>query len=118
MKRFIIEIGTGIDQHGQDYTNSACKAVKDAIARSCLVGLVEVLKVTDWEAIMIEVTVASPSPEKVDTDAVAECLPFGKKNIKIVKGGMSLKGIEQEEFGDTSNRLVVSNAGIVVWVDV
>ena len=34
----------GIDQHGQDPTNAARKAVEDAISRSCLCGLVEVAR--------------------------------------------------------------------------
>ena len=35
-KRFIVEIGTGIDIHGEDATKAACRAVKDAVSRSCL----------------------------------------------------------------------------------
>jgi uncharacterized protein (TIGR02058 family) len=30
-KRFIVEIGTGADLHGEDVTKAACRAVKDAI---------------------------------------------------------------------------------------
>ncbi len=44
LKKFIVEMGMGIDQHGQDPTNAARKAVKDAISRSCLCGLVEVAR--------------------------------------------------------------------------
>ncbi len=44
LKEFIVEMGMGIDQHGQDPTSAAPKAVKDAISRSCLCGLVEVAR--------------------------------------------------------------------------
>jgi len=117
MKRYAVEIGMGIDQHGQDYTSSACKAVKDAISRSCLVGLVEILKVEDLSELLIEVKVASPKPAEVDTDAVADCLPFGKKKVEVVEGGITLPGILLEDFGDRTDELVVSNAGVIVWVD-
>ena len=39
MGRYIIEFGMGTDFHGQDVTKAACKAVKDAVSRSCLCGL-------------------------------------------------------------------------------
>jgi adenylate kinase len=42
LERFIVEIGMGVDFHGQDVTKAAVKAAKDAISRSCLVGLNEV----------------------------------------------------------------------------
>ena len=34
-KRFVVEIGSGVDLHGEDVTKAACRAVKDAISRSC-----------------------------------------------------------------------------------
>ena len=43
-KRFIVEIGTGIDIHGENATKAACRAVKDAVSRSCLCGLLEILE--------------------------------------------------------------------------
>lgn len=44
LKKFIVEMGMGIDQHGQDLTNAAPKAVGDAIPGKCLWGLVEVAR--------------------------------------------------------------------------
>jgi len=34
LKRFVIEMGMGIDQHGQDPTVAAARAVRDAIAHN------------------------------------------------------------------------------------
>ena len=31
-KRFIVELGNGADLHGEDVTEAACRAVKDAIS--------------------------------------------------------------------------------------
>jgi len=41
-KGFIVEIGMGIDLHREDATQAACRAVKDAISKSCLCRLVEI----------------------------------------------------------------------------
>ncbi len=50
LRRFVLEFGMGLDQHGQDVTNAACKAVKDAVARSCLSGLLEIVRLHDVNA--------------------------------------------------------------------
>ena len=36
MKRLILEMGTGVDLYGGDYTKAACRAVRDAIGHSSL----------------------------------------------------------------------------------
>ena len=41
LQRYIVELGTGADLHGADMTKAARRAVKDAISRSCLCGLVD-----------------------------------------------------------------------------
>ena len=38
-KRFIVEIGTGVDLHGEDVTKAACRAVKDAISKKLSVRI-------------------------------------------------------------------------------
>ena len=48
MKKYIVEFGLGTDFHGQDVTKAAAKAAKDAISRSCLCGLEQVLGLTDF----------------------------------------------------------------------
>jgi len=42
-KRFVVELGYGADLHGGDVTKAAQRAVKDAISRSCLCGLFDIL---------------------------------------------------------------------------
>ena len=37
MKRLILEMGTGNDLYGEDYTKAACRAVQDALHHSSLV---------------------------------------------------------------------------------
>ena len=67
MKKFIVEFGMGTDFHGQDVTKAAKKAEKDAVSRSCLCGLDEVLGLTDFtRQVRILATVAVSRPEEVD----------------------------------------------------
>jgi uncharacterized protein (TIGR02058 family) len=116
-KRFIIEIGTGIDIHGEDVTEAACRAVKDAVSRSCLCGLVEVVGVKDMNQIEIEVLVASPRPEEVNVDKVMEAVPIGRKKVEVVSGGMRVKGLLVPQFGPDRDHIVVSNAALTVYIN-
>lgn len=86
-KRYIIELGWGADLHGQDVTKAARRAVEDAIRKSCLCGLVEVLGITDFDQVRVHVTIACPNPEAVNEPQVLSVLPEGKKSMEVTKGG-------------------------------
>lgn len=117
LKKFVIEMGMGIDQHGQDPTHAAEKAVKDAMARSCLIGLLEVVRLEDINQMLVDVLIACPDPERVDPKKVLQAVPFGQKQIKVMEGGMIAKSIYQPELGDTSDETYVANAAVTVFVD-
>lgn len=117
-KRFILEFGMGLDQHGQDPTRAAAKAVKDAVARSCLAGLLEIVRLKDVNDMLVEMHVACPHPEKVDRETVLAALPFGKKILHLEEGGMTAHGLFQPELGDVTDEAFIANAVITVWVDV
>ena len=75
----------GTDFHGQDVTKAAKKAVKDAVSRSCLCGLDEVLGLTDFtRQVRILATVAVSRPEEVDCAEVASALPVGTAFIMVL----------------------------------
>lgn len=117
--RFIIEFGMGIDFHGQDVTNAAVKAAKDAISRSCLIGLNEVCGFSQDdinENVFIEVTVAVTRPEEVRTEEVAGCFPVGKVTVKAVSGGLKTDGLYFTKFGDKDDSIEVAVAGVKVEV--
>ncbi len=118
LKRFILEFGMGLDQHGQDVTNAACKAVKDAAARSCLSGIIEVVRLRDVNDMLVDIHVACPHPEKVDRNAVLAALPFGQKQLTVTGGGMVAQGLFQPELGDATDEAYIANAAVTVWVDV
>jgi uncharacterized protein (TIGR02058 family) len=117
LRKFIMEVGIGMDQHGQDPTNAARKAVKDAVSRSCLTGLLEIARLEDVNQMVVDVLVACPHAEQVDADQVLAALPFGQKRIEVVEGGMVARAVYQPELGDTSDEAYIANAAVTVWVD-
>ena len=115
-KRYIVELGWGADLHGQDVTKAAERAVRDAISKSCLCGISEILEIKDFNEVNVHVTIATPNPEKVDKEKVMKALPIGKKSVEIVKGGMEAPGLYVKEFGDFQDSIVVANACVEVKV--
>lgn len=117
-KRYIIELGTGVDLHGQDYTEAAKRAVRNAISDQCLCGLSEIMAIKNPSQMLVDVTIAATEPEKVDKKAVLEVLPFGAKTINVVSGGMSVSGMLVESLGDKTDAIVVVNASVTVSLDI
>jgi uncharacterized protein (TIGR02058 family) len=107
--RCITEMGMGVDVHGKDATKAARRAVSDAIRHSSL-GFFRMLGKTADE-MYVDVTIAVPNPEGVDTAAVAKELPHGTVKVTAVKGGLE---IAAEQGGDA---ILIANAAIVVSLD-
>ena len=116
-KRFIVELGTGVDLHGENVTEAACRAVKDAISKSCLCGLMEILDLKDPNRIELEILVACPRPEDVDAELVKSVAPVGRKTLQAVAGGLQVKGLCVPQFGRNCDQIMVANASITVWVN-
>jgi uncharacterized protein (TIGR02058 family) len=119
-RKYILELGTGVDLHGEDETKAAQRAVKDAISHSSMVGLGQLFKIGSFkemsDALMVDVTVATPNPEKIDGDAVLSILPEGNRRINIIKGGMRWPDQSTSEEAK-SHGIVMANAVIMVLVD-
>jgi uncharacterized protein (TIGR02058 family) len=119
-RKYILELGTGVDLHGEDETKAAQRAVKDAISHSSMVGLGQLFKIGSFkemsDALMVDVTVAAPNPEKVDGEAVLSVLPEGERRINVVKGGMRWPAESTPEEA-RSHGVVMVNAVIMVLVD-
>ena len=114
-KRFIVEIGTGVDLHGEDVTQAACRAVKDAISKSCLCGLVEILGINDLQAIEVDILVSCPTPDQVDLESVKTVVPIGRKEARAVEGGMTAPGLCVPRFAPDCDRIIVANAAVTVF---
>ena len=117
-KKYIVEIGMGADLHGQDVTKAGCKAVKDAISHSCLCGLQEILGLHDFDDIYIDVKIATPMPDEIDQEAILSEVPFGRKTIQVVEGGITVPAIYVEQFGDKKEDIVAVLAAVTLCVDI
>ena len=109
-KRVILEMGTGNDLHGGDYTKAALRAVQDAIHHSSLTVL-RTLKINAKTSMFVEVTIGVQQPDKVDAEKVKASLPHGIVTVKVVKGGLD---VPDEEVGDIA---VIASAAVVVSLD-
>ena len=115
-KRYIVEIGMGVDQHGhqKNPTNAAIKAIKNAISNNCLVGLGEIVGLKNPADMAVEVLIAAPYAENIDSDAVLAAVPFGTKTIAVVEGGMKTTGLPVPALNDTDGEILVANASVTV----
>lgn len=116
MGRYIIEFGLGTDFHGQDVNKAAAKAVRDAISRSCLCGLDEVLHIDNFNQIKVKVTVAVSRPAEVDPKSIAECIPIGSAEIHTIDGGLHLPGLYLPRFGDKDDSIEAAIAAVEVEI--
>lgn len=116
-KRFIIEMGMGIDQHGQDPTVACARAVRNAIAHNALPGVWEVAGLSHPNEMIVEVQVAVPYPELVQRDEVLAVLPFGQKSLTVELGGMIVHGIAIPELDDKNDEMIIANAAVTVIIE-
>jgi uncharacterized protein (TIGR02058 family) len=115
-KRFAIELGYGADLHGADMTKAAVRAVRDAVSRTCLCGLVEILGRGDFAGVLVHAEVGVPEPGAVDAAAVLAAIPIGEKTLECVAGGLRVPGIEVPCFGPGVSDIVVACAALTVSV--
>jgi uncharacterized protein (TIGR02058 family) len=109
LKRVILEMGTGNDLHGGDYTKAAVRALQDALHHSSM-SFVRSLKL-DREAMQVEVTIGVQHPEKVDAAQVKACVPHGEVKINVVKGGLDVPAAEGHDLA------VIASAAVAVRFD-
>ena len=105
-KRSILELGTGNDLHGGDYTKAALRAVQDALHHSSL-AFIRTLGL-DIKTMKVEVTIGVQQPDKVDVEAVRTSLPYGVITAKVVKGGLDVPGEDRHDMA------VIASAAIAV----
>jgi uncharacterized protein (TIGR02058 family) len=116
-KRLIIEMGMGIDQHGQDPTVAASRAVRNAIAHNALPGVWEVAGLSHPNEMIIEVQVAVPYPEQVREEEVLAVLPFGRKSLNVESGGMIVQGRAIPELNDKNDEMLIAIAAVTVLIE-
>jgi uncharacterized protein (TIGR02058 family) len=108
VQRFIIEMGMGNDQYGQDYTKAAGRAIEDAIRHSAIpmFGAIGV----SHDEMEVRVTIGVQEPDKVDCTALAAKLPRGRAIVKAVQGGLNVTN------PDNGNMLVIATAAVEAFL--
>lgn len=107
-KRVILEMGSGNDLHGGDYTKAAVRAVADALHHSSLT-LIRTFGL-DSRQMQVEVTIGVQQPGKVDPAAVKAALPHGEVIVTVVKGGLDVPD-------ETGNAAIIATAAISVRME-
>ncbi|MEO6031229.1 MAG: Lin0512 family protein [Burkholderiaceae bacterium] len=92
-KRIILEMGTGNDLYGGDYTKAACRAVHDALHHSSITLFRSLGR--DHRDMRVQVTIGVQQPDQVDTAVVAAELPRGRAEVTVVHGGLDVHDAEQ-----------------------
>jgi uncharacterized protein (TIGR02058 family) len=107
--RVILELGSGNDLHGSDYTKAALRAVQDALHHSSL-SFIRSLQI-DKSKLEVEVTVGVQRPEQVNIEAIKKSLPVGNVTVRAVKGGLDVVDPENND------RAVIASAAIAVRIE-
>lgn len=92
-KRIILEMGSGNDLYGMDYTKAACRAVQDALHHSSIVLFKSLGR--DHQEMRVQVTIGVQAPDQVDLERVRAELPRGKAEVTAVLGGLNVHDADQ-----------------------
>lgn len=109
LKRIILEMGTGNDLYGEDYTKAAIRAVQDALHHSSLT-LFRTLGL-DRDAMQVEITIGVQKPEQINKDEVAKQVPYGSVVVNAEVGGLNV------EDDDNKTVTVIASAAIAARYD-
>jgi len=109
-RRILLEVGTGNDWHGGNYTKAAVRAVQDAI-HHCSLTFVKSLNL-DANSSLVDVTIGVQKPDQVDRAQVKAALPHGDVQVQVVPGGLDVPNQGSDDI------TVIANAAIVVSVDI
>lgn len=111
-----IEVGMGIDLHGQDVTVACTRAIRNAIGHNSMPGISTFLPNGDLREMRVHVSLAVPfQQENVDIEKVKAELPYGHIDVEIVDGGLrASSGVVLPEQGDTTDEMVIVIAVVTV----
>ncbi|PWC56515.1 Lin0512 family protein [Azospirillum sp. TSO22-1] len=112
-----VELGMGVDLHGQDVTKAAVRAVRNAIERNSMPGM-RALVDGDTSRMQVRVHLAVPADaDQLDVEAVRAVFPYGQVSVQVGPGGMlAPSGIFLADKNDRNEMIYVVNAAIEVGV--
>jgi uncharacterized protein (TIGR02058 family) len=116
MKVIFIEIGMGVDLHGQDATMAAVRACRNAIQTNSMPGLRSILPGNSLDNMKVRVKLGVPvAAEQVDIEKVKSTFPYGEVSVEIVSGGLICSsGVVLPDKGDVNDEVIVVNAAVEV----
>jgi len=110
MPRLLTEFGMGTSLRRADYTQAACRAVRDALWTNSI-NLAELFGFPK-SAMQITLDIGVQTPDAVDVEAVKAEFPYGQVVVNVVKGGLDIPRPE-----GSGNPTVMANAAISVSFD-
>lgn len=110
VKRLILEMGTGNDLYGENYTKAAVRAVQDALHHSSLT-LFRSLKL-QHDDMQVTVNIGVQKPEEIDVEEIKRQIPFGTVTVRAVKGGLNVPDPENDILS------VVATAGVEAHLEI
>lgn len=112
----IIELGMGVDMHGQDITKAAVRAIQDALYHNSLPGMRTLLGERGIDRMQVHVRLGLPCDhERLDVSVVRATFPYGDVSVEIVQGGMLTPNAHMlPEKGDKNDQMYVVTAAIEV----
>ena len=110
MTRLLTEFGMGTSLRRGDYTEAACRAVRDALWHNSI-NLAELFGFPK-EAMRIRVDIGVQTPSAVDVDKVAAEFPYGAPEFHVVDGGLDIPRPEGE-----GNPTIIANVALSVSFD-
>ena len=110
LQRIILEMGTGNDIYGEDYTRAAARAVQDALHHSSI-PLFQSLDI-DPETMFIEVTIGVQKPDSINKSIIEKQFPYGSVTVKSVKGGLNVEDRENDSV------TVIATAAVAARIDI
>ncbi|HJV45303.1 MAG TPA: Lin0512 family protein [Bacillota bacterium] len=115
-KLMFVEIGMGVDLHGQSVTKAAVRAVQNAIHHNSMPGLRSVLPGNSLDNMLVNVRLAVPCDQaKLDLETVKKELPYGQVSFEVVMGGMlTSSGVVIAEKDDVNDLAYIVIASVEV----
>ncbi len=107
MPRLLTELGLGTSLRRGDYTEAACRAVKDALWHNSI-NLAELFGF-DKSDMQIKVEIGAQQPDQVDAARVAAVFPYGTPDIVVTHGGLDVPRPD-----GSGNPTIIVNAALSV----
>ena len=109
-QRVIVELGSGNDLHGGDYTKASVRALEDALRHSSLTMLRSLQKKP--EDMEIRIIVGVQKPTLVNPIEIKNQIPYGSVEVEVVHGGLDIPDPELNDI------VVIASVAIEVRLEI